>query len=166
MLKDLFKLLKELFTFDKTPDKAIREIIKPVPAKSSRKLEDAVPELQVAFRLIRMYYREYFPLHTLRITRSYRSIKEQQSLYAQGRTTAGVVVTYVDGVQKKGKHNYYPSKAIDIAVENGTTGEILWDVKYYKPFVKLAVRVSKELGRKITSGGSWKKLKDYPHLQV
>jgi len=182
-MNNLLKLLKRVFSYFQyevikpliltTPPKPgslieVRSLQQRIiyKFKSSRKLEDADETLQRAFRLIRMYYRGYFPHHTLVITQSYRSIKEQQKLYAKGRTKPGKIVTYVDGIKKKGKHNYYPSKAIDVAVKSGITNKITWDVEYYKPLVRLAKKVSKEVGKKITSGGSWKKLKDFPHLQV
>lgn len=168
MIKLIKHLIKVLFTFDKTPKEALQEIHQghSIPTRSSKQLIDAEPKLQDAFRLIRLYYRNSVPGHTLVLTEVFRHPKKQKALYAQGRTKPGKKVTYVDGHKKKGKHNYYPSKAIDVAVLNIHTNKITWDVKKYKPLVKLATRVSKEIGVKITSGGSWKKLKDYPHLQV
>lgn len=134
--------------------------------KSSRRLEDATPDLQAAYRLIRMYYRDVFPGKILVITESYRSLKKQQDLYAKGRTVKGKVVTYVDGIKTKGKHNYYPSRAIDVAVKDASTGKITWELKFYKPLLRLVAKVRKETGIKVVSGGSWRKLRDFPHLEV
>lgn len=152
--------------FNSNAEFSVNPSKKLIPFNSSRKLEDSHTKLQAAFRLIRMYYREYYPHHTLIITQSYRCRTDQQKLYRKGRTTPGKIVTNIDGVKKKGKHNYYPSKAIDAAVKDGKTGKIIWDEKYYYPLVKLAKRVSKEIGIKITSGGSWKTIKDYAHIEL
>jgi len=53
----------------------------------------------------------------------HRTIQEQKRLYAQGRNLPGQIVTYVDGIQKRSKHNYYPSQAVDIY---GWTGKVDW----------------------------------------
>lgn len=42
------------------------------------------------------------------ILEGYRSVKRQQHLFRQGASK-------IDGVTQKGKHNHYPSQAIDIA---------------------------------------------------
>lgn len=143
-----------------------KTLFKSKPVYSSRKLKDADEDLQKAFRLIRLYYRSIRPGHTLVITRTFRSFEDQQKLYQKGRTTKGKKVTNIDGIKKLGKHNYYPSKAIDVAVRNESIKGITWNLYYYRPLVGLAKKVSKEIGVKITSGGSWKKLKDYPHLEI
>lgn len=44
----------------------------------------------------------------------HRSVEEQQALYAQGRTKPGDIVTHVDGINRKSKHNEFPSHAVDI----------------------------------------------------
>ena len=48
------------------------------------------------------------------ILEAHRSVERQQALYAQGRTKPGAIVTKVDGVRVKGKHNYMPSRAVDL----------------------------------------------------
>jgi len=47
------------------------------------------------------------------ITDAFRTVKEQQALYAKGRTTSGKTVTSFDGVNKKSNHQ--SGQAIDIA---------------------------------------------------
>ena len=81
-------------------------------------------------------------------------------------STPGKIVTYVDGYKKKGKHNCYPSKAVDVAVQYNPDNSITWDIGKYKPLLGLAKTASAFVGKKITSGGSWKKLRDYPHLEI
>jgi peptidoglycan LD-endopeptidase CwlK len=44
-----------------------------------------------------------------------RPVREQQELFAQGRTKPGSIVTNVDGITKLSKHNKSPSEAVDVA---------------------------------------------------
>lgn len=94
----------------------------------------------------------------LMITCTYRSPKEQTRLYAMGRTAKGNIVTWVDGVKKKSQHNYFPSRAVDVAVLVG--GKVSWAKKDYKPLEK----ISQDLG--LVWGGSWKGKEDICHIQV
>jgi len=153
--------LNGLFKSASVPIKAVI-----TPKKSSRKLSDAEHDLQTAFRLIREYYRAKNPGHTLVLTDVYRHPKKQRALYAQGRTKPGKIVTYVDGFTMIGKHNYYPSRAIDVAVKNASTGKITWENKMYKPLGAIVKRVQRETGIKLTWGGNWKKPVDMPHIEV
>src|SRR5688572_19564012 len=57
---------------------------------------------------------EAIKLYDFNVSEGHRSIARQQALYAQGRTKPGKIVTKVDGVRTKGKHNYKPSKAVDV----------------------------------------------------
>ncbi len=47
-------------------------------------------------------------LYDITVIEGHRSIDDQQKYYKDGKTK-------IDGVLKKGKHNCYPSKAVDIA---------------------------------------------------
>lgn len=133
-----------------------------LPTKTIRTLSAVEFQLQEAFRNIKEdYEKEKKGLYTLVVTTSFRPIKIQQELYKKGRTKPGKKVTNIDGIKRKGKHNCYPSKAIDVAVKKISTGRITWKVEMYKPLVRLA----KKHG--VKSGGSWKgRLRDYPHLEV
>jgi len=164
MLKEILQAIKELFKFDKSPKEATRELLRGLPKKSSRKLSDADPKLQTAFRLIREQYRLKRPGYTLVLTDVFRHPKKQKAIYEQGRTKPGKIVTYADGYKKKGKHNYYPSKALDAAVKDPYLNSITWAVSLYKPLGKIIKKVSKETGIKLEWGGDWKKLKDMPHI--
>ena len=96
---------------------------------------------------------------SLLVTCTYRSPAEQNRLYKQGRFgNAGPIITQLDGKNKKSKHNYFPSKAIDVAVLDG--GKATWDEKEYWPLLPLA----KKHG--LISGGEWNKFPDWPHLQL
>jgi peptidoglycan L-alanyl-D-glutamate endopeptidase CwlK len=124
---------------------------------ASRSLSDASPALVERYLLLAEdFAREQAP-RSLIVTCTYRSVEEQQKLYAQGRTVPGKVVTKIDGVKIKGMHNFIPSRAIDVAVAVG--GEIQWDEPLYHPLVELAARHG------LVSGGSWPYFKDWPHIE-
>ena len=90
---------------------------------------------------------------TLRATQVYRSIDEQNALYAQGRTTAGKIVTNARGGDSY--HNY--RLAVDFAqlLPNGT---INWNFDYSK-----MAPIAKKYG--IEWGGEFLTIVDKPHFQ-
>ncbi len=98
------------------------------------------------------------------ITEKVRSIKRQNELYEQGRSSDESVVTYA----KEGEsyHNY--GLAVDFALRNND-GEIIWDINYdgnnngKADWFEVA-DIAKQLG--FEWGGDWSKFKDYPHLQM
>jgi peptidoglycan L-alanyl-D-glutamate endopeptidase CwlK len=98
------------------------------------------------------------------ITHGHRTIEEQNELYQQGRTKPGKIVTNIDGITKKGKHNYSPSKASDIVIF--ADGKITWDKKYYKIVADHILAKAKLLGITIYWGGNWEKFRDYPHFEI
>lgn len=78
------------------------------------------------------------------------------------------VITHLDGYTKKGRHNYDPSKAIDIApypVEWGN--EVAFNA-----LSALILSISNDFmeAKRITHplkwGGHWKTFKDLPHYQI
>lgn len=88
------------------------------------------------------------------ITQTLRSVKEQNDLYAQGRTKPGNIVTNAKGGYSM--HNY--GLAFDIAIKKN--GTIVWDDQ--KLYAK-AGEIGNSLG--LEWGGSWRSFKDYPHFQ-
>lgn len=85
------------------------------------------------------------------VTSEYRSIEEQDKLYAQGRTTPGQIVTNARGGESF--HNY--KVAFDVAiVKNG-----IYDYNI-PPVVGW---IGNLIG--LTWGGSWKSFVDRPHFQ-
>ncbi|MBD2869409.1 M15 family metallopeptidase [Paenibacillus arenilitoris] len=101
---------------------------------------------------------------TILITDGFRSVEEQDALYAQGRTAEGDVVTQVQGGNSY--HNY--GLAIDFALRT-KAGEVVWDMQYdgnkngEADWMEV-VDVAKRLG--FTWGGDWANFPDYPHLQM
>ena len=102
------------------------------------------------------------------IVYGHRTVSEQQELYAQGRTTKGNIITYCDGVETKSRHNYYPSKAIDIVpYPEGWKDENRF---HYVAGVIMTIadQLWKEgaIEKRLEWGGNWTKLKDLPHFQI
>jgi hypothetical protein len=90
----------------------------------------------------------------LRITDGYRTIAEQNKLYAQGRTTAGKIVTNAKGGSSY--HNF--ALAFDCYfTKNGS-------VDFSHAITPEVAQIGKELG--LEWGGSWKSFKDFPHFQL
>jgi peptidoglycan L-alanyl-D-glutamate endopeptidase CwlK len=111
-----------------------------------------------------------FPANiAVRIVQGLRTIDEQNSLYAQGRTKPGNIVTNAKGGSSY--HNY--GLAIDFAIlidkdGNGTYDELSWDIKKDNDKDGVAdwlevVKVFEAAGWEW--GGRWSSIKDYPHVQ-
>lgn len=90
----------------------------------------------------------------IRITETLRTTGRQKYLYEQGRTRPGSIVTNLDGVKQKSRHQY--GTAFDIC-QNGSD-----------PYNKSALTKAGRLGQKIGLewGGSWKGFVDMPHFQL
>jgi peptidoglycan L-alanyl-D-glutamate endopeptidase CwlK len=105
----------------------------------------------------------------VRIVQGLRTIKEQNDLYAQGRTKPGKIVTNAKGGSSF--HNY--GLAIDFAIltdkdGNGTFEDLSWDIKRDNDKDGTAdwlevVKAFEASGWEW--GGKWSSIKDYPHLQ-
>ena len=98
-----------------------------------------------------------------RVTQAYRSIKEQNDLYAQGRTKAGKIVTNAKGGYSM--HNFGLAFDFCLIVDGKYA---VWDTRRdfdgdMTPDWMEFVRVFKEAGYEW--GGDRQKFKDYPHLQ-
>lgn len=100
----------------------------------------------------------------------HRSSEEQFELYKKGRVNKDFkwivvdkskVVTNIDGRAKKSNHNYLPSRAVDVVPYPLD----LNDIAAFKKLGEVVKRKAKELGIKISWGGDWQTLKDYPHYE-
>jgi len=89
----------------------------------------------------------------IRITEGFRSIERQNELYAQGRTTAGNIVTNAKGGESF--HNY--GVAFDIVfTETGyNPPKMDWEIVGF---------IGKRLG--LDWGGDWKSFEDKPHFEM
>lgn len=116
--------------------------------RSNERLDTCRHELQKVFRLAIQRSGVDFG-----ISEGQRSVKRQQELYAKGRTEKGEIVTYVDGVNKRSKHNYIPSEAVDIyAFVNGSAS---WETKHLCYLAGVIMACANELNVDLTWGGNW-----------
>ena len=95
------------------------------------------------------------------VIEGFRTPERQKELYDKG-------FSKIDGITKKGKHNYSPSLAIDIIPykkgHNPFDGSKESDIMFNE-LAKQFKEVAKELGINITWGGDWKFI-DKPHFQI
>lgn len=102
------------------------------------------------------------------ITDGVRTTAQQQALYAQGRTTAGKIVTNADGVKSKSNHQIKDDgfgHAVDLyPYYNGSVQ--LNDVAKLKQIAAHIKEVSKRLGVDIVWGGDFKSIVDMPHFEL
>lgn len=116
-------------------------------------------------RLVEAVKKITFAMHELgldvMITSGLRTTEEQVRLYAQGRQTAGPIVTYCDGVRKKSNHQAKPDgfgHAVDFAFR--VNGQPSWDDALPWP---LLGHMAKAVGCKW--GGDWE-TPDRPHVEL
>jgi peptidoglycan L-alanyl-D-glutamate endopeptidase CwlK len=96
------------------------------------------------------------------VIEGHRSLERQKELFDKG-------FSKIDGISKKGKHNYSPSLAIDIIPYKKGHNPFNGTKESEKMFNDLAVefkKVAKELNIKIVWGGDWVSFRDLPHFQI
>lgn len=137
---------------------------------SSRNLVDAVKELRDKFTEITNQFEFVRPGFTLNLTCTHRPPEEQFELFKKGRVLDinghsmkidhTKIVTNCDGINVLSPHNYYPSRAIDVVVINKEDHKAYWEADLYEPLLIIANNLE------LVSGGSWKSIKDWPHIEV
>ena len=96
------------------------------------------------------------------VIEGYRTRERQKELFDKG-------FSKIDGFNKKGKHNYFPSRAVDIIPYKKGHNPFDGSKKSEKMFYELAEeikKVAKELNIDIVWGGDWESFKDLPHFQL
>jgi hypothetical protein len=99
------------------------------------------------------------------ITECYRTVAEQDAMYAQGRTKRGKIITKARGITYSSLHQW--GVAVDFCLDMDVDGDgqksddIFNDD--YGLFRKVGT-IGKDLG--LTWGGDWKSLQDKPHFQL
>ena len=131
--------------------------------------ESSLNKLSTCHPDIQKVMNEAIKLFDFTILYGYRNPQEQMELYKVGRKLndkgvweiVGKTVTNLDGTAKKSKHNYKPSKAIDIAPY-----PIDWnDIERFKVMSLVVLKCAKDLNIKLEWGGSWT-MRDYPHFEL
>ena len=111
---------------------------------------------------VRKFIKKVYEQHQikLRIVQGYRTYREQDELYAKGRTMPGSKVTNAKGGQSN--HNF--GLAIDV-FPIWQDGRIhMEDDAENIRLLKLIAHVGIEEG--LAWGGNWRKFKDYPHFEL
>jgi len=122
---------------------------------NSRKIEDLVPEAQIACKKFIEECKKNDI--NVQIIQTLRDSEYQASLYALGRTKPGKKVTNCDGV--KSKSNHQSGKAWDAVPLKD--GKIDWnDDKTFKKMADIAVSLG------LRAGYYFKSLKDSPHFEM
>jgi len=134
-----------------------------VKSKSTAALKGLHPVvLSATIKLIDRSFAKGIPIV---ITQGYRSIAEQNALYAQGRTKPGKIVTNAPG--GRSLHNY--GVAIDFALLLPDGKQVSWDMlrdgnRNGRRDWDEIVEIAKNLG--FEWGGDWKTFVDTPHFQI
>ena len=89
------------------------------------------------------------------ITEGFRTVEHQDSLYAQGRTKKGKIVTNAKGKDYQSQHQW--GVAFDIAINDN---KLLYDTAT----IKKVAKVGKKLG--LAWGGDWVRPVDMPHFYL
>ena len=89
------------------------------------------------------------------ITEGYRTKKRQDTLYAQGRTKPGKIVTNAKGSTYSSQHMW--GIAFDIAINDSKR-------LYDKALIKKVAKIAKKIG--LGWGGDWKSFPDTPHFYL
>lgn len=133
----------------------------------SRKIEDCEYVLQQAWKQLKDSFETLWPSWTLSLTCTYRSPEEQLELYKRGRKLENG--QWVDADTSKqvtwtlhSKHTAYPSKAFDFVII-GPDGKAIWDFK--ADVWQSAIGMAKSIPG-VTSGATWTKTPDNPHIQL
>ena len=93
-----------------------------------------------------------------------RTTQRQQELFAQGRTTAGQIVTNVDGVKKKSNHQP-KADGYGYAVDIYANPINVNDTVNIKVVADCILSVAEILGINVEWGGDWKFI-DRPHFEL
>jgi peptidoglycan L-alanyl-D-glutamate endopeptidase CwlK len=116
---------------------------------SSRSIEDLTPETQELYNKFAVIMKSKGINYI--VTCTFRSQDEQNSLFEQGRTKPGQIVTWA----RKSRHT--DREAFDIAILKN--GKISWNVDDYLE----AGKIGRAVG--LVWGGDFKTSKDRPHFE-
>lgn len=128
---------------------------------SDRNLDHLYPEFRAKVELVladlALYAQKHMLGYSWRVVEGYRTAKYQRSLYAQGRTRKGPIVTNADGYKNESKHQ--SSLAVDIVPYHGH--EFDWDGK--REWWEYLGHCARKHG--LEWGGDWKSFVDKCHVQ-
>ena len=120
------------------------------------------PRLQEKFKLLQKKCAQKGI--TIRATECLRTAKEQDALYAKGRTAPGPKVTNASGKDAKSMHQW--GVAVDIVIDMDTDKDGDIDIRdlYNVKLLNVVGKIGESIG--LEWGGSWKSIVDKPHFQL
>ena len=120
------------------------------------------PRLQVKFKLLQKKCAQKGI--KIKATECLRTAKEQDALYAKGRTAPGHKVTNVCGKDAKSMHQW--GVAFDVAIDMDTDNDGDVDIRdlYNVKLLNVVGQIGQSIG--LEWGGSWKSIVDKPHFQL
>lgn len=120
------------------------------------------PRLQAKFKLLQKKCAKVGI--KIKATECLRTAKEQDALYAKGRTVPGVKVTNACGKDAKSMHQW--GVAFDVAIDMDTDHDGDIDIRdlYCVKLLNVVGKIGQSIG--LEWGGSWKSIVDKPHFQL
>ena len=127
-----------------------------------RDVKQLHPRLQEKFKLLQKKCAQKGI--TIRATECLRTAKEQDALYAKGRTAPGPKVTNASGKDAKSMHQW--GVAVDIVIDQDTDKDGDVDIRdlYNVKLMNVVGKLGQSIG--LEWGGSWKSIVDKPHFQL
>lgn len=114
------------------------------------RIDMLAPSLQLLIKQLQLY----FP--TIGISTTYRTVEEQESLYSQGRTTPGDIVTNARGVTYDSQHQW----GIAFDFYKNVAGHAYDDAEFFNRVGLFC------LERGFGWGGTWSDFPDRPHIYI
>ena len=120
------------------------------------------PRLQAKFKLLQKKCAQNGI--KIKATECLRTAKEQDALYAKGRTAPGAKVTNAQGKDAKSMHQW--GVAFDVAIDMDTDNDGDVDIRdlYNVKLLNVVGKIGQSIG--LEWGGSWKSIVDKPHFQL
>ena len=120
------------------------------------------PRLQAKFKLLQKKCAQKGI--KIRATECLRTAKEQDALYAKGRTAPGSKVTNARGRDAKSMHQW--GVAVDIVIDMDADKDRDVDIRdlYNVKLLNVVGKIGESIG--LEWGGSWKSIVDKPHFQL
>jgi peptidoglycan L-alanyl-D-glutamate endopeptidase CwlK len=91
------------------------------------------------------------------ISEGYRDTETQQKYFKEGKSK-------LDGVNNKSKHNYLPSRALDLYAYVG--GKASWDKIHLSTIYGVVETIARQKSIPIRWGGNFKSFLDMPHYEL
>ena len=120
------------------------------------------PRLQEKFKLLQKKCAQKGI--TIKATECLRTAKEQDALYAKGRTAPGPKVTNASGKDAKSMHQWGVAVDIVIDMDADKDGDVDISDLYNVKLLNVVGKIGQSIG--LEWGGSWKSIVDKPHFQL